>query len=81
MPGHAIQLDDKRFRVAKKRAKALGTTPDDLVNRLIDAEDALGNISFDQLLAPVREGFKHLSDDQLDALFKGARKRAGGSKR
>jgi hypothetical protein len=51
-------------------------SPEDFVSRLIDAEDFLGRMSFEDLLATVRMGFEHLSDGQLDALFAGARKRA-----
>jgi hypothetical protein len=76
MPSHSVKLDEKHFHVAEKRARALGTTPEEFVGRLIDTEDVLGEVSFDELLAPVRKGFEHLSDEQLDALFAGARKRA-----
>jgi len=78
MSSHAVTIDEKRFRVAEEKARALGMTPEDFVGRLIDTEDALGDLSFDQLLGGVRKGFEHLSDDQLDALFAAARKRAAG---
>jgi cyclopropane fatty-acyl-phospholipid synthase-like methyltransferase len=76
MSSRAVKLDEAHFRLAEEKARALGTTPDDFVSRLIDTEDALDQPYFDELLAPVREGFEHLKDDQLGALFADARKRS-----
>jgi hypothetical protein len=73
MPSHAVSLDEKHFRVAEEKARALGKTPDEYVRQLIDI-DLLSDQSFDQLLAPVRKGFEHLSDVQLEALFADAKK-------
>jgi len=75
MATHAVNLDEKYFRVAEKKARALGTTPEEFVRRLIDADDALDDRSFDQLLAPIRAGFESMTDEQVDALFDDARKR------
>jgi hypothetical protein len=79
MASRSILLDEEHFRAAEDRAKALGTTTDAFVSRLIDAEQALEALSFDQLLAPVRKGFERLSDDELDTLFAEAKSRATGS--
>ena len=76
MATHAVTLDEKHFRAAQEKARALGTTPDEYVRRLIDTADALADLSLDDLLAPVREGFAHLTDDQLDALFADAERRS-----
>ena len=73
MPAHAVSLYEKHFRVAEQKAKDLGTTPDEYIHRLIDAEDALSDLSFDRLLAPVRKGFEHLDDAQLDEILSKAR--------
>ena len=78
MSSRAVKLDEAHFQLAEEKARALGTTPDDFVSRLIDTEDALDQLSFDELLAPVRKGFEHLSDEQLSSLFATARKRANG---
>ncbi len=64
-----------------ERARILGITAEEFVSRLIDGEDALSDVSFDDLLDPVRKGFEHLSDDELDAIFAAARKRAAGQER
>lgn len=75
MSSHAVSLDEKRFRAAEERARALGTTTEEYVGRLIEL-DLRAEEPFDQLLRPVREGFQHLDDDEIDKLFTDARKRA-----
>ena len=72
-------LDEEHFRVAEDKARALGTTTDEFVTKLIDAEQALDELSFDELLAPVRKGFDHLNDEELDTLFAAAKARISGS--
>jgi hypothetical protein len=72
---HAVTLDEARFHAAEERARALGTTPDAYISNLIDT-DLLAAQSFDEMLAPVRQGFEHLSDEELDGLFVAARARA-----
>ena len=74
---HTVKLDDTRFRAARKKARALGTTANEYVRRLIDA-DTLADQPFDRLLSPIRRGFAHLSEAELDKLFKSARKRGHG---
>jgi hypothetical protein len=71
---HIVKLDEKRFKAASRKARALGTTAQEYVGRLIDA-DVLADQPFDRILAPIRRGFDHLSDDELDELFKKARNR------
>ena len=63
-----IALDQKSFQTVSRQAKKLGTTPEQYVRSLI----AHANRSFDEILAPVRKGFEHLSDEELDALFQRA---------
>ena len=77
MSSHAVTLDEKHFRVAEQKARALGTTPDEYIRRLIES-DLLADQPLDQILAPIRKGFEHLSDEQLDSLFADAKKRADG---
>jgi hypothetical protein len=78
MSSRSVILDDKHFQVVQDKARELGTTTDEFVSRLIDAEQALAELSFDQLLAPVRKGFDHLTDAELDTLFAGAKRRIAG---
>ena len=61
----AITLDEPHFHAAAKRARDLGTTPQVYVQTLIDRAGR----SIDEILAPVRKGFAHMSDEDLDALF------------
>jgi hypothetical protein len=79
MSSRSVILDEQHFRAAQDKARELGTTTDEFVSKLIDAEHALAELSFDQLLAPVRKGFDHLTDDELDTLFKDAKGRTAGS--
>jgi hypothetical protein len=79
MASRSVILDEQHFRAAEDKARALGTTTDEFVSKLIDAEQTLSELSFDELLAPVRKSFDHLSDDQLDALFADAKHRFPGS--
>jgi hypothetical protein len=79
MASRSVILDEEHFQVAEDKARELGTTTDEFVSRLIDTEKALAELSFDQLLAPVREGFDHLSDDELDRLFSDAKDRPAES--
>ena len=67
-----VTLDRKHFNAAVKRAQKLGTSTDAYIEKLIDA-DAL---SFDELLAPVREKFRAsgVTEDELDAVVNSARK-------
>lgn len=72
MAGHAVSLDERQFRAVEQRARALGTTTEDYVRRLIDL-DLVTDQSFEQVLAPVRKG--HLGDDELERLLADARNR------
>jgi hypothetical protein len=65
-----ITLDETRFRVVTEKARALGTTPEQYLQGLIDADSR----SFDDMLAPVRQGFASTTDEEADELFDRARK-------
>ena len=67
-----VTLDEPHFKAVAEKARALGTTPDEYIHALIDADAR----SFDEILLPVRRGFQSMSDDELDALFDRARKAA-----
>ena len=68
----AIVLDEQHFDVAVAKARELGTTPEAYVQSLIDA----ATLSFDEILAPVRESFRQggATEDELDASVTEARK-------
>ena len=70
MPTRSVTLDEKHFRVAEKNARALGKTPEQYLECLIDADSR----SFDEILDPVRKGFDSMSDSEIDELFERARK-------
>lgn len=67
-----IKLDETRFRTVSAKAQALGKTPEQYVESLIDSD----NLTFDQILNPVRQGFDATSDQELDELFERARESA-----
>jgi predicted negative regulator of RcsB-dependent stress response len=78
MATQAVTLTEPQFQAAQRKAKELGTTTDAYVGRLIEAQQALDESSFDQLLEPVRKGFESMDDEQLDRLLSDARRRAAG---
>lgn len=66
-----IVLDDRHFQAVAQKARELGTTPEEFIQSLIDA----ATMSFDELLAPVRDSFADsgVSEDQLDQAITDAR--------
>jgi hypothetical protein len=68
----AIILDDHHFKAAADKARELGTTPERFIQSLIDA----ATLSFDELLAPVRDAFaaSSVTEEQLDQAVNEARK-------
>ena len=72
MSDHAVTLDERHFRAAEEKARALGTTPDQYLQSLIDADSR----SFDDILRPVRQGFEKMSGGELDELFDRAKSAA-----
>jgi hypothetical protein len=67
-----VTLDELHFKVVSDKARALGKTPEQYLQALIDADSR----SFDEILQPVRQGFDTMSDDEIDELFDRARKAA-----
>ena len=67
-----LTLDDQHFQTVAAKARELGTTPEGYVESLIDA----ANVSFDDLLAPAREGFRRsgATEEDLDAAVAEARR-------
>ncbi|HZL35871.1 MAG TPA: hypothetical protein VFC78_11215 [Tepidisphaeraceae bacterium] len=63
-----IALDEAHFSILEEKARGLGKTPGQYVEALIDADSQ----SFDEILQPVRNGFKHMGDEELDALLQRA---------
>ncbi len=64
-----VTLDESHFKTVTEKARALGKTPEQYLQLLIDADSR----SFDEILQPVRAGFDSMSDDEIDALFDRAR--------
>jgi hypothetical protein len=62
----------------KRRAKQLGLTPEQYVERLmavdLEVNRDLSAASWDELVAPFRQALGHLSEDQLDELVDRARR-------
>jgi hypothetical protein len=67
-----VALDEQHFRIAEDKARAMGKTPEQYLQALIDADSR----SFDELLAPIRSGFDQMSDADIDGLFDRAQKAA-----
>jgi hypothetical protein len=72
MPAKTITLDERHFKAAAAKARALGQTPARYIESLIDA----ATLTFDEILAPVREGYRAsaASEEALDAAVDAARK-------
>jgi hypothetical protein len=70
--GTTVTLDERHFKAAAKKARELGKTPEGYIESLIDA----ATLTFDEILAPVREGFRKsgVTEDELDAAVAEARK-------
>jgi hypothetical protein len=70
--GTTITLDKRRYKAAVDKAREMGKTPEMLIASLIDA----ATLSFDQVLAPVRNGFAKsgVTEDELDEAVNEARK-------
>jgi hypothetical protein len=67
-----VTLDEVHFKAAADKARALGKTPEQYVQLLIEADTR----TFDEILDPVRAGFDSMSDDEVDALLERARRAA-----
>ena len=67
-----VILDAPHFRLANEKAKAMGKTPEQYLQTLIDADACF----FDDILKDVRQGFEPMGDRELDALLDRARKAA-----
>jgi hypothetical protein len=67
-----LALDEKHYRAAEVKARALGKTPGEYLQSLIDAD----NRTFDEILAPARKGFDKMPDADIDDLRNRARKAA-----
>ena len=67
-----VTLRKRHFKAAAAKARALGMTPQAYIESLIDA----AGMTFDEILAPVREDFRKsgMSEDELDDLVTTARK-------
>lgn len=78
----ALGLDAKVIAALRRKAKGRGKSPPEYVKSLIQA-DLLADQSFDQLLAPVRAGFRQsgVSEKSLDAIVARARKQTPARKR
>jgi len=67
-----VTLDECHYQAAVKKAQELGTTPGEYIASLIDAATS----TVDEILAPVREGFRSsgTTEEELDDLVARARK-------
>ena len=72
---HDIGLEPATLREVKKKAKQEGKTPPEYVRFLIE-QDLLADKSFDDILKPIRAGFKKsgITEHELDMLVTRARK-------
>jgi hypothetical protein len=67
-----ITLDNRHFKAAADKARELGKTPRTYIQSLIDAD----TLTFDEILAPVRESFANggATEEKLDEAVNEARK-------
>ena len=70
--GRTLTLDERHFKAAAERARELGETPERYIESLIDA----ATLSFDEILAPVRDAFRDsgTTEEELDEAVVQARK-------
>jgi hypothetical protein len=75
-----ITMPPAKWKVVERRAKNAGTTPSGYVASLIDRD--LRNSPLDEILRPIREGFrkKGMTEGQLDAIVDRARRATSPSK-
>ena len=66
----AIVLDEKDFKAVAEKSRANGQTPEQYFHALIQVD----GLTFDDILAPIRQGFATTSDEELDELLLRARK-------
>ena len=67
-----VTLDERHYQIAAEKARALGTTPGQYLQSLIDADSR----TFDEILESARAGFASICDAELSDLFDRARKAA-----
>jgi hypothetical protein len=72
-----VELKPEVEAMLQKRALDRGCDVAGYVERLIE-KDVLASQSFDEILAPIRQGFQEsgMSEDELDVLFEEAREDA-----
>ena len=70
--GKTITIDERRFQSVAEKARAVGKSPEQYLEALIDADTR----TFAQVLQPIRQGFESMTDEELDALFDRASKAA-----
>jgi hypothetical protein len=70
-----IGLKPAQVKAVAKRAKAAGKTPTEYLRSLVE-RDLFAGGSFDDVLRPIREGFKKagVTENELDTLVMRARK-------
>jgi hypothetical protein len=70
-----IGLRPAQVRAVEKRAKQEGKSPSEYLRFLVE-RDLLADGSFDEILRPIRAGFKKsgITEDELDVLVRRARK-------
>jgi hypothetical protein len=67
-----LTLDEFHYKTVVEKARAIGKTPAEYLQILIDAD----NLTFDEMLAPARKGFEGMSDDDVNELVDRAQKAA-----
>jgi hypothetical protein len=74
-----VTIDKARYKIVARKARALGKSPEQYLESLIDA----ANMTLDEILAPVREDFRRsgMTEDDLDAIVTDARKAIHAKKR
>ena len=74
-----VTISQARYKMVARKARALGKTPEQYLEALIDA----ANMTFDEILAPVREDFQRsgMTEGRLDTLVTDARKAIHGKRR
>ena len=70
-----LRLQPRQLKALTTKAKRLGKSRAEYVRSLVE-RDLLADRTFDEILGPVREGFRRsgVTEDQLDAIVSRARK-------
>ena len=70
--GKTVTLDERHYQFIADKSRARGQTPEEYLQALIDADAR----TFDEILAPIRQGFNAMTDEEVYEMWDRAKKAA-----